>query len=78
MNRQATNAQEWNNPANWSRQQWLGVYFSKRDARVWVRKPVPALGWTVNFAQPRGAAIAVALIIAVAFVASLAPMLARS
>lgn len=78
MNRQATNAQEWNNLANWSRQQWPGVYFSKRDARVWVRKPVPALGWTVNFAQPRGAAIAVALIIAVAFVASLAPMLARS
>ena len=78
MNQQDLNAQEWNNSENWSRKQWLGVYFSKRDSRVWVRKPLPALGWTLNFAQPRGAAIVIAIIIATAFLASLAPILARS
>lgn len=78
MNQQDINTQEWNDPANWSRKAWLGVYFSKRDSRVWVRKPVPALGWTVNFAQPRGGAMVVAVIVAAAFVASLASTLARS
>ena len=78
MNQRDLNAQEWNNPANWSRKQWLGVHFSKRDTRVWVPKPLPASGWTLNFAQPRGAAIVLAIIIAAACVASLAPMLARS
>ena len=34
--------------------QWLSVYFSKRDSRVWVPKQIPALGWTLNLGQRAG------------------------
>ncbi len=56
MNQQAINQSEWMNPANWTGPKWLSVYFSKRDARAWVPKQVPALGWTLNLGQPRGVA----------------------
>ncbi|TWU00023.1 hypothetical protein Pla108_09660 [Botrimarina colliarenosi] len=44
---QEINDAEWNDPTNW---RW-GVYNSPRDARVWVSKPIPWMGWTLNFAH---------------------------
>jgi uncharacterized membrane protein len=48
------NQEEWESPANWS-DTVVGVYFSKRDSRVWVPKRVPSFGWTVNLGHPAGA-----------------------
>jgi uncharacterized membrane protein len=62
------NQREWENPANWS-DSIVGVYFSKRDSRIWVPKRVPGFGWTLNLARPAGAWFLVALL-------SLPPMLA--
>ncbi len=77
MNQHIIEQQEWNNPDNWSRKAWLGLYFSKRDPRLFVRKPVPALGWTLNFARP-GAAVLFLGIVMVALLATvIAPLLAR-
>ncbi len=45
---------EWENPANWS-DTVVGVYFSKRDSRVWVPKRIPTWGWTINLGHPAGA-----------------------
>ena len=42
------------NPANWS-DTIVGVYFSKRDSRVWVPKRMPSWGWTINLGHPSGA-----------------------
>ncbi len=47
---------EWENPANWSSRGPFGVYFSKRDPRIWVPKARPGLGWTLNLAHPLGTA----------------------
>lgn len=49
-----TNQKEWDNPQNWS-DRWIGLYFSKRDSRLWVPKRNPRLGWTLNLAHPAGA-----------------------
>lgn len=54
MNQETINETEWKNPANWTGPKWLSVYFSKRDARVWVPMQIPALGWTVNLGQRGG------------------------
>jgi uncharacterized membrane protein len=50
----AINDAEWNDPANWS-DTVVGVYFSKKDSRVWVPKRVPSFGWTVNLGHAAGA-----------------------
>jgi uncharacterized membrane protein len=49
MNTQIDNAIAWKNPNNWSRMGLFGIYFSKQDTWLWVRKATPALGWTINF-----------------------------
>ena len=54
MNQTDINEREWANADNWSGG-FFGVYFSKRDTRVWVPKSTPALGWTLNLGQPAGA-----------------------
>lgn len=51
MNQEETNRAEWANPDNWS----VGLYFSKRDSRTWVPKPIPWMGWTVNLGKRAGA-----------------------
>lgn len=51
MNQNEINQAEWENPDNWS----MGIYFSKKDSRVWVPKSVPWMGWTVNVGQKGGA-----------------------
>lgn len=51
MNQREINDAEWANPDNWS----MGLYFSKRDQRVWVPKPVPVMGWTLNLGTRAGA-----------------------
>jgi uncharacterized membrane protein len=54
MNQKAINETEWKNASNWTGPEWLSVYFSKRDSRVWVPKQIPALGWTLNLGKPAG------------------------
>lgn len=44
---------EWDDPSNWSHPVF-GVYFSKRDSRVWVPKRTPSWGWTLNMGHPTG------------------------
>ena len=43
---------EWRNRANWTWRGPLGLYASRRDARLLVPKATPALGVTLNFAYP--------------------------
>jgi uncharacterized membrane protein len=43
--------EEWENPENWSASV-VGIYFSKKDSRVWVPKRIPSFGWTLNLAHP--------------------------
>lgn len=52
MNQNEINEAEWNNPDNWS----AGIYFSKKDSRVWVPKQIRSMGWTINLGQKKGAA----------------------
>lgn len=54
MEQASINEQEWANPDNWS-DYAVGLYFSKRDSRVWVPKRERELGWTFNLAHARGA-----------------------
>jgi serine/threonine protein kinase/LysM repeat protein len=61
-NQPAINEVEWKNPGNWTGPKWLSVYFSKRDSRAWVPKQIPALGWTVNLGNPRGAFALLAIV----------------
>lgn len=72
MNAESQNRSEWENPENWARPRWLGLYFSPKDSRTWVPKYPKALGWTVNLAQPKGAAAFLSVVICVALVAAFA------
>ncbi len=55
MDQGEINKSEWNNPENWSGPRWMRLYFSKRDSRTWVPKPIPAMGWTINLGKDAGA-----------------------
>ena len=70
MTQDEINRAEWENPENWS-DNLVGVYFSKRDTRVWVPKRNPGLGWTLNMARREGAWWLVGLIVAPAILAAL-------
>jgi uncharacterized membrane protein len=50
MSQDEINERERNNPENWSKP--LGFYRSRQDSRVWVRKPKPWMGWSLNLAKP--------------------------
>lgn len=63
MNQDTINETEWKDASNWTGPQWLSVYFSKRDSRVWVPKQIPALGWTLNLGKPAGVFWLTALIV---------------
>ena len=52
VNQDEINERERNNPDNWSKP--LGFYHSKLDSRVWVPKPRPWMGSTLNLANPVG------------------------
>ncbi len=41
---------EWANPDNWGDGP-MGLYFSKRDRRLWFPKRQAGMGWTLNFAH---------------------------
>jgi uncharacterized membrane protein len=73
MTQDQINQAEWDNPANWS-DTVVGIYFSKRDSRIWVPKRVPSFGWTLNLAHPAGAWWLVGLL---AVPTALAGLLAR-
>lgn len=72
MTQDQINAAEWANSANWSSPKWIGFYFSKKDTRAWVPKPIPALGWTVNLAHRKGVFWALGIFGAAVLVASCA------
>lgn len=63
MTQAERNRAEWENPANWS-DSLVGIYFSKRDSRVWVPKRRPGFGWTINMGHPRSAWWVVGLVAA--------------
>lgn len=75
MNRHTIEQQEWNDPGNWSRRAWLGLYFSKRDPRLFVRKPLTALGWTLNFARPGAAVVFLGIVVLALLATVIAPLL---
>jgi uncharacterized membrane protein len=65
MTQDDINQAEWNKPGNWS----CGLYFSKKDNRVWVPKRIKSLGWTLNLGQRKGAIWLISIVIgAIAFV----------
>lgn len=77
MTQHTIEQQEWDNPDNWSRKAWLGLYFSKRDPRLFVRKPVSSLGWTLNFARPGAAVLLLGIVIVAMLATVIAPLLAQ-
>ena len=72
MDQREINQAEWENPENWS-ESIVGIYFSKRDSRVWVPKRSPNFGWTLNLAQPRAAWLLVAILAGLPLIGALAP-----
>jgi uncharacterized membrane protein len=72
MNISTRNIDAWNDPNNWSRRGIFGLYFAKNDSRLLVRKPMTALGWTLNFARPASTAILLAIIVGAATIVGLA------
>ena len=50
MDRDEINERERNNPDNWGKR--LGFYHSSTDSRLWVRKPQPWMGRSLNMAKP--------------------------
>ena len=54
------NEVEWQKPDNWNGGGLLGIYFSKRDARLIVLRRNPKFGWTVNLAHAAGRWVALA------------------
>lgn len=70
MTQDEINRAEWENPANWS-DTIVGIYFSKRDSRVWVPKRIPSWGWTLNLGHPSSAWWLVGLIATPALLAAL-------
>lgn len=55
MNQDEINERERNDPGNWGRP--LGFYHSRADNRLWVRKPQPWMGWSLNMANPLARAL---------------------
>ena len=51
------NEAEWNNPQNWK--SWC--YISKRDSRILVPRRIRWLGWTLNFGNPYGVLVMLAI-----------------
>src|SRR5262249_8750988 len=54
MTQDEINREEAANPANWS-EATDGLYFSKRDQRLWVRTRENATSWTFNFGHRNAA-----------------------
>ncbi|RBP47130.1 DUF5808 domain-containing protein [Arenicella xantha] len=52
MSQSETNQKEWEDEQNWV--PWFGIYSSTMDSRLWVRKRMPAWGWTINFGHSNG------------------------
>ena len=75
MDQQQVNNAEWEDERNWSGPVWLGVYFSKRDARTLVPKRIPSLGWTINVGRPGGVYLLVGTIVGIPLLVILATVL---
>jgi GrpB-like predicted nucleotidyltransferase (UPF0157 family) len=70
MTQEEINRVEWENPENWS-DPVIGLYFSKRDSRVWVPKRGLGLGWTLNLGRREAAWWLIGLIVGPAVLARL-------
>ncbi|MEY4433281.1 MAG: hypothetical protein RLZZ44_1415 [Bacteroidota bacterium] len=46
-------------PNNWK---WGCIYYNKEDQRLLPPKRIPAMGWTVNFANPKSVMLFIALL----------------
>ncbi|WP_269517531.1 hypothetical protein [Alteromonas sp. BMJM2] len=62
MQQEDINKREWKDKNNWSESTVFGIYFSKKDSRIWVPKPNAIPGWTLNLAHFSGVAIFFAII----------------
>jgi len=69
--------EEWANPANWGNGPW-GLYFSKRDGRLWVPKRAVGTGWTTNFGHRRASLCLLGMVFFPTLLMSLAGVLAIS
>jgi uncharacterized membrane protein len=54
---------EWQNPLNWSGGP-LPLYFCRADPRLWVSKPRPGLGWTLNLGHKYAGLVLLLMLIA--------------
>jgi uncharacterized membrane protein len=62
------NERERNNSANWGKR--LGFHHGRTDTRLWVRKPQPWMGWSLNMANPLARALVVLFILLLCLVAA--------
>ena len=76
MNRDEINEREWKDPTNWGKV--FGFYRSNADSRLWVPKPQPWMGWSLNMAKPlAGALVLLFVLLLCLLVASVALALIR-
>ena len=64
MTQKEINESEWRDPRNWQ-VGWLGVYYARRDTRIFVPKRNRWLGFTLNFAHPQAVLVSILLLIVV-------------
>ena len=64
MTQDEINEAQWADPENWSGPDWAALYCSKEDARVWVPKKMPWMGWTLNLGRPADVCWLIAFLVA--------------
>lgn len=55
-------------PANWK---WGVFYYNKKDKRLLPPKRIPAMGWTVNFANPLSILLLIITVLVVIYITRL-------
>ena len=73
MNQAEINEREWSNPDNWGKR--FGFYHSGLDSRIWVHKPKPWMGWSLNLASPRGKVMVLIFLLLLCLLVVGAPLL---
>jgi len=73
MNQDEINEREWSNPDHCGKR--FGFYRSRLDSRLWVRKPKPWMGWSLNLANPLGKATVVIFLLLLCLLVVGAPLL---
>lgn len=57
-----------NDPSKWI---WGIFYFNRDDKRILPPKRIPAMGWTINFANPNSILLFVAIVAVIVLIAFL-------